>query len=61
MPRGAGGRASEAVKNSPIKKISFLPVTRGGAQLMSDAKMIYGAWEGERIRPVGGAAELIIN
>lgn len=36
------------VKNSPIKKISFLPVTRGGAQLMSDAKMIYGAWERER-------------
>lgn len=50
---GAGGRVSAAVKNSPIKKISFLPVTRGGAQLMSDAKMIYGVWRG-RTWPVGG-------
>lgn len=52
---------SATVKNSPIKKISFLLVTRGGAQLMSDAKMIYGVWEREKMWPVGGAVELIIN
>lgn len=41
-----GVTVSATVKNLPIKKISFLPVTRGGVQLMSAAKMIYGVrWE----------------
>lgn len=41
-----GVTMSATVKNLPIKKISFLPVTRGGVQLMSAVKMIYGVRRG---------------
>lgn len=63
MFESAGGsRVSAAVKNSPIKKISFLRGNEGWRAInVRRENDLWQAGEGEDARPVGGMVELIIN
>lgn len=57
-----GGRVSAAVKNSPIKKISFLRGNEGWRAInVRRENDLWQAERGEVTRPVGGVVELIIN